>query len=262
MKRISISIVTVFCVFGLVTFAHAQSSPSLADLQSQIQALQEQVQSLQQELQSVAAGVQESASNTKTETEGAEEEDEEETEESEENQDEQEAEDENGNGPPAFVQTMFRGIQGPQVKQLQKVLSTDPKVYPEGLQTGYFGKMTEEALRKFQKQHNLSPTGIVDSKTKQVINTILQEGAGKSGTVPPGLLKKFRGQSMLENLPDKADARCKAAENIPSAAAGPFADCPEDADGAGDEDESDAAGDDNMSGTSTDASSGTSTNSS
>ena len=261
MKRISISIVTVCCVFGLVTFAHAQSSPSLADLQSQIQALQEQVQNLQQELQSVADGVQESASNTETQTEAAEE-DEEETEESEENQDEQAAEDENGNGPPAFVQTMFRGMQGPQVKQLQKVLSTDPKVYPEGLQTGYFGKMTEEALRNFQKQHNLSSTGIVDSKTRQVINTILQEGAGQSDTVPPGLLKQFRGQSVLENLPDQADARCKAAENIPSAAAGPFADCPEDADDAGDEDESDAAGDDNMSGTSTDASSGTSTNSS
>jgi peptidoglycan hydrolase-like protein with peptidoglycan-binding domain len=80
------------------------------------------------------------------------------------------------------------GMTSEEVKQLQELLSTDPEIYPEGLITGYYGRLTEKAVKKFQKRICLEEVGEVGPKTLRKINELLTEGAGKSGKIPPGLL--------------------------------------------------------------------------
>lgn len=80
------------------------------------------------------------------------------------------------------------GMTGEDVKLLQEILATDPEIYPEGLVTGYFGKLTERAVKKFQQKTCLEQVGAIGPKTLSKINELLEEGAGSSGKVPPGLL--------------------------------------------------------------------------
>ncbi len=80
------------------------------------------------------------------------------------------------------------GMSGDDVKLLQELLATDSDIYPEGLITGYFGPLTQQAVKRFQKMNNIEQVGIVGPKTRARINELLEHGAGKSGKVPPGLL--------------------------------------------------------------------------
>lgn len=80
------------------------------------------------------------------------------------------------------------GMTSEEVKRLQEILATDPDIYPEGLITGYFGKLTEKAVKMFQKKVCLEEVGLVGPKTLWKINELLTEGAGSSGKIPPGLL--------------------------------------------------------------------------
>lgn len=51
------------------------------------------------------------------------------------------------------------GTVGAEVSQLQAFLSKDKSIYPEGSVTGYFGRMTEDAVRRWQSMHNIVATG-------------------------------------------------------------------------------------------------------
>jgi hypothetical protein len=61
------------------------------------------------------------------------------------------------------------GQTGEDVSNLQEVLKEDPEIYPEGYVTGYFGKLTEKAVKKLQKRCGLPETGIVDEQTLKCI---------------------------------------------------------------------------------------------
>lgn len=80
------------------------------------------------------------------------------------------------------------GMTDEEVKILQEILATDPTIYPEGLVTGYYGRLTEQAVKRLQKSLCLEQAGNVGPQTLAKINELLTEGAGKSGKVPPGLL--------------------------------------------------------------------------
>jgi len=92
-------------------------------------------------------------------------------------------------GTLQIIKQLSIGMTGEEVKQLQEILATDPDVYPEGLITGYFGRLTEKAVKKFQKKVCLEEVGLVGPKTLWKINELLTEGAGASGKIPPGLLR-------------------------------------------------------------------------
>ncbi len=83
---------------------------------------------------------------------------------------------------------LWRGMSNEDVRLLQEILATDPEIYPEGLITGYFGPLTERAVKRFQKKMGVEQVGLVGPKTLAKINELLTEGAGSSGKVPPGLL--------------------------------------------------------------------------
>ena len=87
-----------------------------------------------------------------------------------------------------LLRYLQRGMTGEDVELLQEILSTDSEIYPEGLVTGFFGPLTEKAVKRFQKKAAIEQVGVVGPKTTSKLNEILAEGAGSSGKVPPGLL--------------------------------------------------------------------------
>lgn len=80
------------------------------------------------------------------------------------------------------------GASGENVRVLQQVLASDPTIYPEGLVTGFYGPLTSAAVARFQAKYGVAGETTVGPATFTRINEILQEGAGQSGIVPPGLL--------------------------------------------------------------------------
>lgn len=84
----------------------------------------------------------------------------------------------------AFLKT---GANGDDVRILQKILASDPVVYPEGLVTGFFGPLTETAVKRFQAKLKIEQVGVVGSSTLAKINEILW-AAGITGDIPTDLL--------------------------------------------------------------------------
>lgn len=72
-----------------------------------------------------------------------------------------------------LTKDLHKGLSDEEVKELQKFLSQFYEIYPEGLITGYFGPLTEKAIKKFQKQHGIPSTGLVGSLTREKINESL-----------------------------------------------------------------------------------------
>jgi peptidoglycan hydrolase-like protein with peptidoglycan-binding domain len=83
---------------------------------------------------------------------------------------------------------LWMGMWGDDIKELQELLASDPDIYPEGLITGYFGYLTQKAVRRFQQYACLDQVGIVGPKTLAKIREILEEGNGNSWKIPRGLL--------------------------------------------------------------------------
>jgi hypothetical protein len=61
------------------------------------------------------------------------------------------------------------GERGEEVSNLQKILKEFPEIYPEGHVTGYFGPLTQKAVKRLQAKCNLPETGIVDEATLKCI---------------------------------------------------------------------------------------------
>ena len=83
--------------------------------------------------------------------------------------------------PIPFTEDLFRGVRGDEVRRLQIYLATaDGAFYPEGLVTGYFGPLTEEAVKKFQLKHEIisgnmyenSGFGVVGPRTREKLNEL------------------------------------------------------------------------------------------
>ena len=88
-----------------------------------------------------------------------------------------------------FTRGLQRGASGEEVRELQAFLKRFPDIYPEGLVTGYFGSLTETALKRWQERQGLEAAGVVGPKTRAKLNELVTEGAGESGLIPPGLLR-------------------------------------------------------------------------
>ena len=71
-----------------------------------------------------------------------------------------------------FNKNLTFGSKNNDVKLVQKALSTDSKIYPEKIFSGYFGKYTRSALISFQKENNIPVTGFFDEITRLKMNEI------------------------------------------------------------------------------------------
>ena len=83
-----------------------------------------------------------------------------------------------------FKRNLVLGSQGEDVRELQKCLSRDPELYPEGIISGYFGSKTKKAVIRFQEKYAqdiLIPigltkgTGDVKTMTREKLNQICVE---------------------------------------------------------------------------------------
>lgn len=61
--------------------------------------------------------------------------------------------------PPVFNKDLYLGIKDFQVEILQKFLSKDKTIYPEGQITGYFGPATQRAVQRFQCKYKILCSG-------------------------------------------------------------------------------------------------------
>ena len=61
------------------------------------------------------------------------------------------------------------GSRSQEVKNLQEALKDDSSIYPEGLVTGYFGTVTQKAVKKVQAKCGLPETGTIDEDTVKCI---------------------------------------------------------------------------------------------
>ncbi len=98
---------------------------------------------------------------------------------------------------------LLPGMSGSEVSQLQKFLAQDPEVYPEGLETGYFGNLTHKAVKAFQKKHGIDTMGLVGPKTRSAINKLMQESSSYSANYTPSipLSKETSDASLFSDNP-------------------------------------------------------------
>jgi hypothetical protein len=59
----------------------------------------------------------------------------------------------------AFSAPLYKGSRGAQVTALQKLLAQDVSLYPEQVVSGYFGALTELALKRFQERYSIAKKG-------------------------------------------------------------------------------------------------------
>jgi peptidoglycan hydrolase-like protein with peptidoglycan-binding domain len=75
----------------------------------------------------------------------------------------------------SFVKNLSLGSRGDDVKALQALLATNSNIYPEGTITGYYGRLTEQAVRRFQKENGIEQAGRVGPKTLKILNKLLDK---------------------------------------------------------------------------------------
>lgn len=74
-----------------------------------------------------------------------------------------------------FLSDLSLGSRGDAVLALQALLAANSSIYPEGLITGFFGKATEKALKKLQKENGIEQAGRVGPKTRALLNRLLKD---------------------------------------------------------------------------------------
>jgi hypothetical protein len=75
-------------------------------------------------------------------------------------------------GYAAYARGVAIGSRSDEVKEIQEILKEDPDIYPEGYVTGYYGPLTEKAIKKLQKKCGLPQTGELDDATEKCIYPI------------------------------------------------------------------------------------------
>ena len=71
-----------------------------------------------------------------------------------------------------FTKSLQIGVRGDEVRLLQEFLKLSPDIYPEGLITGYFGILTENAVKRFQIKNSIEALGIIGPITRAKLNEI------------------------------------------------------------------------------------------
>ena len=142
-KKIAFMAVTAAFLASTAFPAFAQNPASVADLikqlEAQIQALKTQIIALQNAQKGVAQAAQDVRGTLK------------------------------------LLGQLHEGMTGDDVKLLQTALAADPEIYPEALITGFYGRLTANAVKKFQKKHGFEQAGNVGPKTLKKLNEFLEE---------------------------------------------------------------------------------------
>jgi peptidoglycan hydrolase-like protein with peptidoglycan-binding domain len=63
------------------------------------------------------------------------------------------------------------GMSGQDVRELQTYLASNPSIYPKGIASGYFGVLTQMAIRRFQALTGIAQVGRVGPQTMAALNS-------------------------------------------------------------------------------------------
>lgn len=78
---------------------------------------------------------------------------------------------------------MSQGARNNSVYLAQIILKNSDN-YPEGLITGYFGRLTKKAVQSYQKKHGFTPNGKVDSDTRVALNEYIRANFSECKPTP------------------------------------------------------------------------------
>jgi peptidoglycan/xylan/chitin deacetylase (PgdA/CDA1 family) len=91
---------------------------------------------------------------------------------------------------PLFTRDIRRGERNADVLLLQKRLTEEG--FYVALQTGLFGQLTENAVRRYQSARNLPPTGMVEQGTRAMLNKKYLTQPAPIKTTPAKAVKKIK----------------------------------------------------------------------
>ncbi|MEK9174985.1 MAG: peptidoglycan-binding protein [Patescibacteria group bacterium] len=74
-----------------------------------------------------------------------------------------------------LISALKEGSRGNNVKTLQAILAIDQDIYPESVISGYFGKLTANAVKRFQKKYGIEQAGHIGPKTLKKLNELLEK---------------------------------------------------------------------------------------
>lgn len=72
-----------------------------------------------------------------------------------------------------FATSLDQGARGETVRLLQSILASDPTILSDAYITGYFGSITKNAVKKFQKKYGIDQAGRVGPITRKKLNDLL-----------------------------------------------------------------------------------------
>ena len=83
-----------------------------------------------------------------------------------------------------FTVSLGEGMKSADVKKLQEMLASDPSIYPEGIVSGFFGRLTKKAVQRFQEKYGIVSGGTPDTtgygyvgpKTRAKLNEVFGGG--------------------------------------------------------------------------------------
>jgi peptidoglycan hydrolase-like protein with peptidoglycan-binding domain len=107
------------------------------------------------------------------------------------------------------------GSKGNDVLEAQKLLASDPTTF-KAKPTGFFGPLTQEAIKKFQTDYNLPVTGVLDQATRDVMKQIRSEQ--KDGKIPFGLIKSKEMHDKIKAHMEEKRKNCETTTNATSTA--------------------------------------------
>ena len=68
-----------------------------------------------------------------------------------------------------FTMSLENGETNEDIRRIQKLLATDPEIYPYGVASGFYGPKTEEGIKNLQTRFGLDPVGVVGPATKALL---------------------------------------------------------------------------------------------
>lgn len=203
-KKYASAALMIGLIFGNVFVASAQTtatSTSATALQALIQTLQKQIESLTTQLQTLQRAQTQLQTATTTESVA---------------------------DALKLIGQLKEGSRGEKVRVLQAILSADEDVYPEGNVSGYYGKLTAQAVKRFQKKYELEQVGNVGKKTlekltkeieKNPIAIEMRDGERRpcaivppGHLIAPGWLRKMGGAPIIpacQTIPEGIEKKIK-----------------------------------------------------
>jgi len=73
------------------------------------------------------------------------------------------------NNAPVFTLSLEPGVTNGDIARIQKLLATDPEIYPYGVSSGFFGPKTEEAINNLQVRNGWNPVGVIGPATRALL---------------------------------------------------------------------------------------------